>query len=133
MRKQITSIFFGIFWAQLSVSLWAQSLPVGITLIDEGLRRGQLLETVDSLLSFNIRSLNHIEEMQVKEPFFNFGSVIKKSKNEQFNLQLLPILTQTEYISKIPYQTNNGLMLPLAGFQTNKIRFLIHFHRLKTD
>lgn len=119
MRKQITSIFLGIVWTQLSVSLWAQSLPVGITLIEEGLRRGQLLETVDSLLSFNIRSLNHIEEMQVKEPFFNFGSVIKKSKNEQFNLQLLPILTQTEYTSKIPYQTNNGLMLPLAGFQTN--------------
>ena len=51
--------------------------------------------------------------------FFNFGSVLKKSKNDQCNLQLLPILTQTEYTSKIPYQTNNGLMLPLVGFQTN--------------
>ena len=119
MRKYITLIFLGTVWIQLLVSLWAQSLPVGIPLIEEGLRRGQLLETVDSLFSFNIRSLNQIEELQGKEPFFNFGSVLKKSKNEQFNLQLLPILTQTEYTSKIPYQTNNGLMLPLAGFQTN--------------
>ena len=101
------------------VSLFAQSLPVGIPLIEEGLRRGQLLGTVDSLLSFNIRSLNDIEGFQGKEPFFNFGSGLKKSKNEQFNLQLLPISTQTEYSSKIPYQTNNGLMLPLAGLQTN--------------
>jgi len=119
LRKQITLIFLSTFWIQLLVSLFAQSLPVGIPLIEEGLRRGQLLGTVDSLLSFNIRSLNDIEGLQGKGPFFNFGSGLKKSKNEQFNLQLLPISTQTEYSSKIPYQTNNGLMLPLAGLQTN--------------
>ena len=83
------------------------------------MRRGQLLGTVDSLLSFNIRSLNQIEALQQNEPSFTFGSVPRKSENEQFNVQLLPISTQTEYTTNTPYQTNNGLMLPLAGFQTS--------------
>ncbi|MDC1517255.1 capsule assembly Wzi family protein [Cyclobacteriaceae bacterium] len=118
MRKQITLIFLSIVWIQGYASLRAQSLPVGFPLIEEGLRRGQLLGTVDSLLSFNIRSLNHIEALQQKELSFTLGSVIKKSANEQFNLQILPISTQIEYTSNTPYQTNNGLMLPLAGFQS---------------
>ena len=119
MRKQITLIFLSIVWTQGYVSLRAQSLPVGFPLIEEGLRRGQLLGTVDSLLSFNIRSLNHIEALQQNEHSFIFGSVLKKSANEQFNLQILPISTQTEFTTQTPYQTNNGLMLPLAGFQTS--------------
>ncbi|MEZ7854076.1 MAG: hypothetical protein QMB12_03140, partial [Cyclobacteriaceae bacterium] len=64
MKKQIILIFFiSIVWIPVLVSLRAQSLPVGFPLIEEGLRRGQLLGTVDSLLSFNIRSLNHIEAL----------------------------------------------------------------------
>ena len=120
MKKQIILIFFiSIVWIPVLVSLRAQSLPVGFPLIEEGLRRGQLLGTVDSLLSFNIRSLNHIEALQQNKPSFTFGSVLRKSENEQFNVQLLPISNQTEYTSNIPYQTNNGLMLPIAGFQSS--------------
>ena len=120
MRRQITLIFFiSIVWIPRLVSLGAQSLPVGFPLIEEGLRRGQLLGTVDSLLSFDIRSLNHIETLQQNKPSFTFGSALRKSENEQFNVQLLPISNQTEYASNIPYQTNNGLMLPIAGFQSS--------------
>ena len=120
MRRQITLIFFiSIVWIPGLVSLDAQSLPVGFPLIEESLRRGQLLGTVDSLLSFDIRSLNYIETLQQNKPSFTFGSELRKSENELFNVQLLPISNQIEYTSNIPYQTNNGLMLPIAGFQSS--------------
>ena len=120
MRRQITLIFFiSIVWIAGLFSLGAQSLPVGFPLIEESLRRGQLLGTVDSLLSFDIRSLNYIETLQQNKPSFTFGSELRKSENELFNVQLLPISNQTEYTSNIPYQTNNGLMLPIAGFQSS--------------
>ena len=119
MKKRILFIFSGIICLQIINLLYAQSLPVGFPLIEEGLRREQLLERVDSTISFNIRSLNFIEELQKKRPFFTFGSMLKKSERQQFFLQILPILNQTEYTSNTPYQTNNGLMLPLAGFQSS--------------
>jgi len=119
LRKQITLIFLSIVWIQVLVTLRAQSLPVGFPLIAESLRRSQLLGKVDSLWSFNIRSFNQIEGPQHKDPIFTFGSVLRKSENEQFNVQLLPISSQTEYTTNTPYQANNGLMLPLSGFQTS--------------
>lgn len=119
MKKRIFFIFSGIICLQIVTPLHAQSLPVGFPLIEEGLRREQLLETVDSTMSFNIRSLNFIEGLQEKKPSFTFGSMLKKSENQQFSLQILPILNQTEYTNNTPYQSNNGLMLPLAGFQSS--------------
>ncbi|MFA5245958.1 MAG: hypothetical protein WC380_11705, partial [Pedobacter sp.] len=103
---------------------YAQTLPVGMPVLEESYRRGQLLGKKDSLISFTIRPLSVGNEIS-----FNADSLSGQSSLHQFNsrlnwsgdkayLQLLPVNLQWQYNSLLPYDWNDGALIPAKGNQT---------------
>ena len=101
---------------------FSQTLPVGIPVLEDYYRREQLLKNKDSLVSFTIRPLFSVdqpessgENQRLDEKLLNFKSKLNWSKG---SFQLLPISVQHQYNSQLPYDWNDGTMIPARGNQT---------------
>lgn len=103
---------------------YSQSLPVGIPVLEDYYRREQLLGNRDSHVSFTIRPLLAVntfesedKNQRADEKLLNFKSGLSWSEGKG-RLQLLPFSLQHQYNSQLPYDWNDGSMIPSRGHQT---------------
>lgn len=103
---------------------FAQTLPVGMPVLEESYRREQLLGNKDSLVSFTIRPLSVGNEMDFRADSLSGESSLGQFKGrlswsgDKAYLQLLPVNLQWQYNSLLPYDWNDGSLIPAKGGQT---------------
>ena len=107
-------------------SLNAQTIPVGTPVLDEYLRRAQLLGLVDSASSFMIRPLYPVSAFGVKDGF-DLDSSIVDLDNSKFHRRfgtenrgkflVLPATNRLQYNSTYAFGVNDGAFIPNRGFQ----------------
>jgi hypothetical protein len=107
--------------------VWAQSLPVGTTAVEDYYRRAQLLGITDTNVSFTVRPVfpKYINNQgtfypDTTERRYNLMNATSswQSYDKKFTTSLLPLSIQTQYNSNNPYGWNDGAMIPAKGFQT---------------
>jgi len=124
-----TKILFSIFLCITCLKpLWseAQSLPVGSPVLEDYLRRQQLLGKVDSSFSFSVRPIfpaiafDKKNGVDVDGTFTDLEqsttTVVTKNGRETF--RIMPTSIRMQYNSKLPFGINNGLMIPNVGLQS---------------
>lgn len=106
----------------------SQSLPVGTPVLEDALRRGQLLGEIDSSISFTSRPLFPTASMKLTNTFDPYNTLEEErwtksdgtfhfAKNKGI-VQLLPFTWQQQFNTHHPYSLNDGSMIPARGYQT---------------
>ncbi|KPQ13225.1 MAG: Capsule assembly protein Wzi [Algoriphagus marincola HL-49] len=128
LKLILISFLFGVFSIHHSFS---QSINAGVPILEETIRRQQILGKLDRNYSFFVRPLVLNDELldslgDLKSPYF---SDIYRSKKSYFGLT--PVISTTTYNSSRPYGWGNKGLLPNVGFQSylsagfaGKFRFL---------
>lgn len=106
---------------------FAQTVPIGTPVLDDYLRRAQLLGLVDSSSSFMIRPLYPTEVFGVENGFDIDGSVVDfdvSTVNKRFGtlekkgkFLLMPAVYKMQYNSEYAFGVNDGAFIPNRGFQ----------------
>ena len=106
----------------------AQSLPVGTPVLEDALRRAQLLGEIDSSISFTSRPLFPTASMKLTNTFDPYSTLDKERwtkpdgtvrfANNRGTAQLLPFTWQQQFNTHHPYSLNDGAMIPAKGYQT---------------
>lgn len=108
--------------------VYAQTTPVGIPVLEDAYRREQLQGKNDSLISFTIRplftgrALNRYSDslndtLSRSESLLKFNSTYRLAGGKG-TFRLLPFNTQLQVNSELPYDWNDGAMIPAKGFQS---------------
>ena len=119
----LVTMFFSSF-----AEVFSQTLPVGLPVLEDTYRREQLLGKSDSLISFTIRPLftgneypagtmEWRDSMALKRPFFKFKNRFNWA-GDQGSIELLPFNYQYQANSELPYNWNDGAMIPSRGNQS---------------
>ena len=123
IKKLLKVITFCCLMA--SIRLYAQTLPVGLPVLEDAYRREQLRGTTDSLISFTIRPLftGNLKYYSnpVGDTISNDRSLVKFKNSFQWDkasIQLLPISSVFQYNSEFAYGWNDGSMMPAVGLQS---------------
>lgn len=112
----------------ISHSLWAQVMPVGMPVLEDKLRRDQLLGLIDSNISFSVRPLN-ARALSNADLYWDMagdsamgnGTSSKSTKyfaNGTGKIQLMPVVWEQQMNSDYRYGWNDGPMIPTVGYQT---------------
>lgn len=101
-------IFF-IITLSLSNFCFNQSISLNNGLIYDEIRDNQLLNKLSISNSMMIRPINFNEQIDSL-----IGTDFTSSTN---SFKLLPIDLISEFTSKVPYNRNNGILIPNKGFQ----------------
>jgi len=125
---KIYYIILLIVSVNIPVRSLAQSLPVGTPVLEDALRRAQLLGQIDSSISFTSRPLFPVASLKLNNTFDIDGSLEKEHWNkpdgifrfakERGRIQLLPFTWQQQFNTHHPYSLNDGAMIPARGYQT---------------
>lgn len=121
-------LYLTLFFALSSLGTsFAQSLPVGMPVLEDAYRREQLQGNVDSLISFMVRPLFTgtsegergiaLDTVGSEDSFTTFGTKVSFD-NSRGVIQILPLSWLQQYNSKIPYGWNDGSVIPAKGYQT---------------
>ena len=119
----LVTLFFSSF-----AEVFSQTLPVGLPVLEDTYRREQLLGKSDSLISFTIRPLftgneyaagtmEWKDSLALKRPFLKFKNRFNWAA-DQGSIELLPLNFQYQANSKLPYNWNDGAMIPSRGNQS---------------
>lgn len=101
-------ILFQVFICNIQNSI-PQSLQVGLPVIEEAIRRNQILNDSIKDFSFNIRHFSSERDQYFED----------STKNEKrLNFYILPIFNQNKYNTKYPFGWGNYGMPVANGFQT---------------
>jgi len=106
----------------------AQALPVGTPVLEDALRRAQLLGEIDSSISFTSRPLFPTISMKLantfdpyvtmdKERWTKFDGALRFANNKGV-IRLLPFTWQQQFNTHHPFSLNDGAMIPAKGYQT---------------
>lgn len=116
-----------LVWMVWLVPLWSatgQNINAGGVVLEEALRRKQLLGEIDSSISFNLRPLriNYLTEKSAFDnlDFFKPGrneGVIRRTEQTKSSFTLLPVRNTLAFNSGRPYGWGNSLMVPNVGLQ----------------
>ncbi|ERM82862.1 hypothetical protein P872_05285 [Rhodonellum psychrophilum GCM71 = DSM 17998] len=113
--------------ASLNTGLLAQSLPLNTPVLEEYIRRQQLLGKVDPLSSFSIRPLypayafDRYNGIDLDSTFTDYedSEFNRKFGEEQEGLILtMPFGIRTQFNSRYAFGLNDGAMIPNKGLQT---------------
>lgn len=99
----------------------SQTIPVGSGVVEEYLRREQLLGNFDSTLSYTFRPLNIDELKRSKNDslfFHNYFKEIWHKEKLNSRVKVLPLEFRTSFDSHHPYDRNDGLMIRSKGMQS---------------
>ena len=120
-------LFLGVF--SITIISLAQTVPVGTPVLDDYIRRAQLLGLVDSSSSFMIRPLYPTEAFGVENGFDIDGSVVDfdlSAVNKRFGsiekkgkFLLMPAVYRMQYNSEYAFGVNDGAFIPNRGFQNS--------------
>lgn len=121
----IRSFHTGFLMIILRSFALAQSIPVGMPVLEDYYRRAQLSGDLDSSVSFTIRPLNAESLIRGRDlfrldssTFFDIKSSFPlPSKSGGGFIKLLPVTFQQQYNSRQPYGWNDGAMIPARGYQ----------------
>lgn len=129
MTRKILDSFFGalLLFVVLSNSSLAQTVAVGTPVLDDYLRRAQLLGLVDSSSSFMIRPLYPVNAFGMEYAFdldssmvdtnlFNVNKVFGKKSQGKF--LLMPAVAKFQYNSNYAFGVNDGAFIPNRGSQS---------------
>lgn len=109
------------------VDLMAQTVPVGTPVLDDYLRRAQLLGDVDSASSFMIRPLYPASAFGIKNGFDLDSSVVDLDrsklnrvfgKDNKGKFLMMPAVAKLQYNSTYAFGVNDGAFIPNRGVQT---------------
>ncbi|WP_423147448.1 capsule assembly Wzi family protein [Rubrolithibacter danxiaensis] len=125
--KRFYTYIIILFCYFLGSNAYSQSLPVGITTLEDYYRKEQLEGNIDSTVSFTIRPLSSKIFSDPENVFFpdTFRNGFKfldispadKSKTGEV-IKILPLTWYQQYNSSYPYGRNDGLIIPAKGYQT---------------
>lgn len=105
---------------------FAQTISLGTPVLDDYLRRAQLLGNIDSMSSFMIRPLYPVDAFGFKNGFDLDSSIVdfessffyrKFGKEAQGNLVMMPATYRLQYNSAYAFGVNDGAFIPNRGFQ----------------
>lgn len=105
----------------------AQTVPVGMPVLDQYLRRAQLLGKVDSSSSFMIRPLFPTEAFGFENGFDVDGSIVDLDvsqvhgyfgNDKKGKFLVMPATIKAQYNSTYAFGVNDGAFVPNRGFQT---------------
>jgi hypothetical protein len=126
--KTIKIIVIGACSLLVRFSVYSQSLPVGITSLEDYYRNSQLMGTADTSVSFTVRPIfpnllkKHSDAFYLDstEKRYNLldANSSGQSKDHKFKWSFLPLSLQTQFNSHHPYGWNDGPMIPSKGLQT---------------
>lgn len=118
------SIYLAFFILITAGTTLAQTLVPGFPVVEEAVRRNQLLSSFDSTVSFTFKPLyaeayadsagylkGDSSSLRLWKELVSFG-------NGAGSVRLLPLQLRADYNSHRPYGWNNGAMIPAAGLQT---------------
>lgn len=109
-----------------TVPLLAQTIPAGSPVLEEALRRKQLLGELDSSISFNLRPLRlnfltnetvYGEEYDFFKEGYGLGALDRQMPKAAF--AFLPLQNTVQFNSGRPYGWGNGIMIPNVGGQNH--------------
>nr|HAD53144.1 hypothetical protein [Algoriphagus sp.] len=121
-KQSLILVFFAISF----YPAFSQTIPLGTPLLDEYLRRAQLLGKVDSTSSWMIRPLYPTEAFGVKDGFDLDSSIVDFDQSrthkrfgpeEKGKFLLLPASYRMQYNSTYAFGTNDGAFIPNRGLQ----------------
>ncbi|MEB2777510.1 capsule assembly Wzi family protein [Algoriphagus sp. D3-2-R+10] len=123
-----------ILLSLISESALSQILNADDPVLEEFIRRKQLLGEFDSAFSFQIRPfyLAAVDSTPAVRDVVNYLSGRKPLRKKHVQFSLLPLRLRTEVNSKRPYGWGNKLMVPNVGIQTTlSAGFYTRFHVLE--
>ncbi|NVK49100.1 MAG: hypothetical protein HWE09_04990, partial [Cyclobacteriaceae bacterium] len=105
-----------------------QTIPLGMPLLDDYLRRAQLLGKVDSASSFMVRPFYPTEAFGVQNGFdldssivdfdqSRFHRLITVEEDKKLKLLMLPAIYRMQYNSTYAFGVNDGAFIPNRGLQ----------------
>ncbi|WP_326492700.1 capsule assembly Wzi family protein [Algoriphagus sp. PAP.12] len=128
MKKYISPIqlFFFLLILGFSSISYSQTVPVGMPVLDQYLRRAQLLGKVDSLSSWMVRPVYPTEAFGIEDGFDVDGTMVdfdlsdvhaRFGKDGKGKFLMLPAILKTQYNSTYAFGANDGAFIPNRGFQ----------------
>ncbi|OOG78897.1 capsule assembly Wzi family protein [Algoriphagus sp. A40] len=127
MKLQVLSVsFFCFLFLGLGYKVKSQTIPVGTPVLDEYLRRQQLLGKVDSASSWMIRPIFPTEAFGVENGFDLDSSVVdldnsnlhrRIGKDGSGKFLVMPGIYKVQYNSTYAFGVNDGAFIPNRGFQ----------------
>ena len=126
MRQNKSLPYFVILIFLTTYQSFSQTIPAGSPVLEEALRRKQLLGELDSSISFNLRPLrlNFLTEEAAYEEEYDFFKeghqlgVIQR-KLPKVGFAVLPLQNTIQFNSGRPYGWGNGMMIPNVGGQNH--------------
>ncbi len=116
MRLKLFILIALVFF---SFRVSCQTVPVGSPLVENYLRRQQLLGKFDSLVSFNYRPIVLTNNgVRVDSSIFDTTKYFKEIKKNESELSVLPLEFRLAYDHNHPDSRNDGAMIRSRGFQT---------------
>lgn len=114
-------VFFILLLVNIHFFNYSQTIPLGTAIVEDYLRREQLLGSFDSTVSFAFKPLYIKELKKSKNDSLFYEVYFKKSWSSnklKSNILLYPVELRTSFDSYIPYDRNDGLMIRSKGLQT---------------
>ncbi|KEO72001.1 capsule assembly Wzi family protein [Anditalea andensis] len=120
-------LLFFIALAFSAANVSAQNVPLNFPLIQDYMRRLQVIGEIDSELTFHYRPVDLHAALPDFETMYGLASsdsirltlsLVNAGKNDRFEISLLPLQLNTVYNSSYPYTGGNGPMVPARGPQT---------------
>ncbi|PRY89718.1 capsule assembly Wzi family protein [Mongoliibacter ruber] len=108
------------------VCAFGQTVPLNTPVLEEYMRRMQLLGKLDGSSSFAIRPLYPMDAFQryngidLDSTFTDFDTSTfhrKYGQDDEGTLMAMPFTYRTQFNSEYPFGLNNGAMIPNRGFQ----------------
>ncbi|RPA67717.1 hypothetical protein EF405_15130 [Cyclobacteriaceae bacterium YHN15] len=123
----LRSVFFTIFGLGLiAYSSLAQTVPLNTPVLEEYMRRRQLLGSLNENVSFAIRPLYPVHAfdrysgIDLDSTFTDFDTSkfhYLIGNNDKDRLITMPVTLRTQFNSEYAFGLNNGAMIPNRGFQ----------------
>ncbi|MBS9525681.1 hypothetical protein KI659_16805 [Litoribacter alkaliphilus] len=121
MKKLLYLFLFGL----LPIVSWSQTTPMGTPLMEEYMRRQQLLGNLDPSVSFNIRPLyprqafGFENAVDLDSTFTSTESEYHKPLGTKGRMIMMPAVVRSQFNSNYAFGNNDGPMIPNRGLQTH--------------
>ncbi|WP_354003182.1 capsule assembly Wzi family protein [Algoriphagus limi] len=125
LQRRILFLFFLLLFG-FSEKAFLQTIPLGMPVLDDYLRRAQLLGRVDSSSSWMVRPIYPTEAFGVKHGFDLDSSVVDFDQSRfhrnfgpegKGKFLLLPAIYKAQYNSTYAFGVNDGAFIPNRGLQ----------------
>lgn len=127
LQRRFLFLFFLLLFG-FSEKAFLQTIPLGMPLLDDYLRRAQLLGKVDSASSFMVRPFYPTEAFGVQNGFdldssivdfdqSRFHRLIPVEEDKKLKLLMLPAIYRMQYNSTYAFGVNDGAFIPNRGLQ----------------